>query len=227
MPKVSLELLIKKGLSRLGYQISQIPVAVWKDDARFQGAMKEILGFTLVDTTRCYMLYQFARQAMLLPGNAAEVGVYKGGTARLIGKTLAGTGKTLHLFDTFAGMPGTDAARDHHKQGDFADSSMGLVEANLVGIEKLAFHQGFFPETAKGLEAERFCFVHVDVDIHQSAAAACEFFYPRLERGGVLVFDDYGLPSCPGLKLAVDDFFARKPEKPTYLPTGQAVVLKS
>jgi hypothetical protein len=47
-----------------------------------------------------------------------------------------------------------------------------------------------------------------------------------MERGGVIVADDYGFTSCPGAKRAWDDFFAGKPEKTIYLPTGQAFVVK-
>jgi O-methyltransferase len=42
-----------------------------------------------------------------------------------------------------------------------------------------------------------------------------------------MVFDDYGLPSCPGARRAVDEFFARQPEVPLILATGQAVVFKA
>lgn len=44
--------------------------------------------------------------------------------------------------------------------------------------------------------------------------------------GGVMVFDDYGFPSCPGAKKAVDEFFKSKIETPIYLPTGQCLVFK-
>ena len=50
--------------------------------------------------------------------------------------------------------------------------------------------------------------------------------YPRLVRGGVLIFDDYGFPSCSRAREAADRAFASRREKPIYLPTGQALVLK-
>ena len=39
-----------------------------------------------------------------------------------------------------------------------------------------------------------------------------------------MVFDDYGFPTCPGAKAAVDEFFHGRKEVPLVLPTGQAVV---
>jgi O-methyltransferase len=44
--------------------------------------------------------------------------------------------------------------------------------------------------------------------------------------GGFIIFDDYGMPSCPGARAAVDQFFADKPEKPLALHTGQALVFR-
>lgn len=48
----------------------------------------------------------------------------------------------------------------------------------------------------------------------------------KLVPGGVIVFDDYGLESCYGARVAVDAFFAGRPETPLCLPTGQAVVVR-
>jgi hypothetical protein len=44
--------------------------------------------------------------------------------------------------------------------------------------------------------------------------------------GWVLVFDEYGLLPPRGEKDAVDEFFADKPESPSPLMTGQAIVIK-
>lgn len=68
---------------------------------------------------------------------------------------------------------------------------------------------------------------HVDVDIYHAITACCQFIFPRLAAGGFMVFDDYGFPSCPGARLAVDQFFADKKVYPLVLSTGQAIVFKS
>jgi O-methyltransferase len=67
----------------------------------------------------------------------------------------------------------------------------------------------------------------VDVDVYRSILDCCEFIYPRLKTGGVMVFDDYGFPTCPGARKAVDEFFTGKPETPVILQTGQAIVIRS
>lgn len=172
------------------------------------------------------MIYQYAKQAAELPGDVAEVGVYKGGTARLLAKVFESTNKTIHLFDTFSGMPPSDPSKDIHKEGDFS-ASLESVRTYLHDCQNVRFYQGLFPITSKPIENITFCLVHIDVDIYKSVMDCCKFFYPRLQRGGgIMIIDDYGALSCPGAKMAVDEFFSDKPEKPCYLPTGQCVVTR-
>jgi O-methyltransferase len=196
---------------------------LWDEEGQFTRIMQSIQ-HTLVDRVRCFMLYQLARQAAQIPGDVAEVGVYKGGTAKLLAMTLPE--KQIHLFDTFRGMPPADATIDFHHQGDFADTSLSAVQSHLSDCGNVRFYQGLFPSTAKPIEHLKFSMVHVDADIYESVKACCHFFYERLERNGVMVFDDYGFPTCPGAKKAVDEFFSDKPDIPFYLPSGQCIVVR-
>lgn len=202
------------------------PIEPWRVDEPFRALLREVEAHTAVDVVRLYMLFQFARACRHVAGDAAEVGVYRGGTARLLARVFEGSGKRLHLFDTFGGMPDVDPAEDWHQRGDFNDTSLPAVQQYLSDCGNVSFHCGLFPNTAAGLENSRFSFVHVDVDIHRSVLDACRFFYPRLEPGGSLLFDDYGFVSCPGARAAVDDYFADRAGQIIYLPTGQCVVSK-
>ena len=201
----------------------------WRASGAFQDAYRDIRGRSLVGAEAAFVLYTLARQACTVPGDFLEAGVYRGGTARLLKRLLesAPGARTLHLFDTFAGMPETDPERDLHNKQDFADTSLDAVSA-FVGKEPwLEYHPGFMPDSFRGHEARRFAFAHVDVDIYRSIYDCCEFIYPRLNNGGLMLFDDYGVASCPGARAAVDAFFADKPEVPLVLSTGQAVVFRS
>jgi len=124
-------------------------------------------------------------------------------------------------------MPFHDPARDYHLSGDFQDTSLAAVQAFLHDVDGLAFHQGTFTETLPSVADRTFAFVHIDADLYASVRECCEFFYPRMTRGGILLFDDYGFVSCPGAREAVDAFFATRPEVPVYLLTGQCLVTRS
>jgi O-methyltransferase len=197
----------------------------WRS-AAFNAELAQIAPYTLVPDYRCYTLASLVTQASRLPGEVWECGVYRGGTAMLLANRLATSGRTLRLFDTFEGMPETDATRDLHKAGDFSDTSLESVQSRVKG-DGVHFHKGLIPDTFRGLESSRIAFAHVDVDIYISVRACCEFIFPRLCIGGFMVFDDYGAPTCPGARAAVDEFFLGQPSVPLVLPTEQAVVFKS
>lgn len=197
----------------------------WRSPA-FVAQYKKISPYTLVSEDRCYVLTSLVTQALRLDGEVWECGVYKGGTAMLLAECLSAAPKALRLFDTFLGMPKTDSARDLHEAGDFSDTSFDAVRSR-VGGDFVHFHKGLIPATFSGLESARIAFAHVDVDIHSAVLACCDFIFPRLCVGGFMVFDDYGFPSCPGARSAVDEFFRNRTAFPLVLRTGQAVIFKS
>lgn len=197
----------------------------WRGYGSFGPLMERIAPYTLVSPDRCHVLYSLAQQAQVLEGEVWECGVYRGGTAMLLQATLREQGKSmLRLFDTFEGMPKTSAEKDLHRKGDFSDTTLEAVRGRLHTDTRTFLHRGLIPDSFAGLESSRIALAHIDVDIYQSVLDCCEFIYPRMSGGGFLLFDDYGFPSCPGARQAVDEFFRDKPETPLVLPTGQALV---
>ena len=184
---------------------------------------------TLVSPDRCWILFSLCRQSLFIDGDIWECGVYKGGTAAMLAQLIHdhSPAKRLHLFDTFEGMPETDDAVDIHKKGDFSDTTLNAVQLYVKYDDIAVYHKGFIPDTFRGMEKSQIAFAHIDVDIRQSVTDCCEFIFPRLSVGGFLVFDDYGFPTCPGARQAVDAYFSSWEIIPLVLPTGQAVVMKS
>jgi len=171
---------------------------------------------------RGFFLFQCLKHLETLEGDVAEVGVYRGKTARIMAKT---TKKPVYLFDTFKGMPPSDPV-DFYKEGDMGDTSLDMVRAVMLGCNNAFIYPGFFPDTAKHIEDKKFSFVHVDCDIYRSVMDCCIFFYPRMVKGGMIVFDDPGFDNCAGAKKAVDEFFSDKEEFPIYLVGAQVLVIK-
>lgn len=201
----------------------------WLGYGEFTEYYRRASGKTLVSPDRCWMLYTLCRQALFIEGEIWECGVYKGGTAAMLQEIIRNHApyKRLRLFDTFMGMPDVNARMDIHQRGDFADTNLDMVREVVGDGANISFHQGVIPETFKGLSESRIAFAHVDVDIWQSVMDCCEFLYPRLSVGGFIVFDDYGFPTCPGARNAVDMYFSGREVLPLVLPTGQAIIFKS
>lgn len=196
--------------------------------ADFKAVYATVRDRTLCPPASAWTLHTLLRQSLHVPGDVMEAGVYRGGTARLLrlGIDRHAPGRSLHLFDSFAGMARTDARADRHRAGDFADTSADAVRRFVGESGHTALHAGWIPDTFVNLDALRLCFAHIDLDLKDSILDTLRFAYPRLARGGAIVFDDYGYASCPGAREAVDEFFADKPEAPLALQTGQAVVFK-
>src|SRR4030042_6991633 len=57
-------------------------------------------------------LYTITKNTQKINGDIAEVGAYKGGSARII--CLAKKNKSLYLFDTFHGLPDTSESDKNH-----------------------------------------------------------------------------------------------------------------
>lgn len=181
---------------------------------------------SLLDYSRAYFLYQCVKNLEHVEGSIAECGTYRGGSAYLIAKTLEKP-TNLHLFDSFEGMPDLITSHDTHKKGDLKDTSFDHVRKLMAPFKNIFIHKGLFSANFPQISPEeKFKFVHCDADIYQSVHETNEFFYPKLVKGGMLVYDDYGWASTKGAQKAVLDFFKDKKEYPIYLPTRQAFIIK-
>lgn len=177
----------------------------------------------LLENNEAYQIYMALRNTAKLGGHVAEVGTYRGGSARLIGEYKGN--RPLHLFDTFEGLPKTSAI-DNSKfsEGKFG-SNVEAVRRYLSGIEGVNLYKGLFPQTAEPIRDKRFSFVHLDADIYQSTKDALEFFYPRMVKGGIIISHDYR--NSRGVAKAFDDFFAEKPEPLIELSGTQVLVSRA
>jgi O-methyltransferase len=169
-------------------------------------------------------LYNLIKKTLQIDGDIAEVGVFKGGSAKIICEVKEN--KKLHLFDTFKGLPPTNSRYDTLTEGIMHETSLEQVKNYLSGYKNVYFYQGIFPDTAKKLTNTQFSFVNLDVDIYESTKKSLEFFYPRLNKGGIILTHDYNDVLTPGVKIAFNDFFTSKPEQIIELWDTQAMIIK-
>jgi O-methyltransferase len=181
------------------------------------------------DRIRFYNLWLQAERLKRdgIEGSFAELGVYKGETARLM--HLCAPEKTLHLFDTFEGFPATDLKDESGKAAayttlHFADTGLEKVKRYLGEHPEIVYHQGYFQESIKDMENEKFALVSLDADLHKPTKAGLEFFYPRLSPGGVIMIHDYNT-DWPELMKAVDTFCTGIPESLVPVPDADSTVM--
>lgn len=132
-------------------------------------------------------------------GSFVEVGVYQGGTGSHITYLAEKQGRKVYLYDTFTGIPYKDAI-DVHEVGDFKDASYIDIKERLPYANVV---QGIFPNSA--VEMGDIAFVHLDCDQYRSIVESVEYLRPKMIKGGVMWFDDYGC--LAGATKAVHDLF--------------------
>jgi O-methyltransferase len=181
------------------------------------------------DKARLYNLWFQVEQLKKnqISGAFAELGVHKGETARAIHHM--DQERTFYLFDTFEGFKSEDLALENQTderftEGMFADTSVEMVARYIDGNDNLHYKSGLFPETAAGLEATTFAFVHIDADLYSPTIAALKFFYPRLNKGGVMIIHDYN-HNWEGIPKAINEFLVTIPESLIELADWQGSVM--
>lgn len=185
-----------------------------------------------------YTLYSSVLSVSRLEGGVAEVGVYRGGSAKVICEVKGS--KPLYLFDTFEGMPDDKISEgiDGWEKGTHTGTSLEEVRVYLNEYPKIHYIQGIFPASLSqhqelAIEKQLFSFVHLDVDLYKSTLDALKFFYPRMVRGGRIVSHNYNLQnrndgmSTPGVKFAFMEYFKGREHHIIEIAETQCMVIKN
>lgn len=192
---------------------------------------QQIFANTICGWKSLKSLVYLLRSVEHLQGNIAEVGVYKGGSGKVL---CDNTKDRVYLIDTFSGLPNTtenDLTTDNnyaHYEGDFNDTSVEHVRQVLKNNQNYEIIKSKWPNSEiKTLDDLLFKFVHIDVDLYQGYVDNIEYFWPKLVTNGIMVFDDYQAWTCPGSKKAVDEFLTKNSNVLFYTgPFPQAFVIK-
>jgi len=161
---------------------------------------------TLITEDRLNELVRLAKKRPLF-SKIYELGVYKGGSLKYMADHLPAV--SFVGIDTFKGLPEEHwNSEEIHKPGDFNDNSLREVSLYLDGYP-IRLYEGLFPNVMNIVERvedlDNIGMVHVDFDFYEGAKAAIDYFYPKLKKNGIMVFDDYEWPNCPGVKKALDE----------------------
>jgi hypothetical protein len=146
-----------------------------------------------------------------LPGDIIECGCYKGGSAVNLSRLAKMTGRRLHLFDSFEGLPAPQPTDKEHlvlselqfhtyEAGAYA-GSVAEVRENIrrYGVlDVCVFHQGFFSETLPGFN-EQLVFAYIDADLTSSVRDCLKYVWPLLLDGSYLFTDEAHHTEIAGL----------------------------
>ncbi len=160
---------------------------------------------------RADLVYQSLLATLHLPGDVAECGAYEGITAASMARLVAhrATGKLVHVFDTFTGFP--DIVTEEERQtSSWPELGPGQYAADPVRTARILgsalnvrVHPGVFADVFPMFDGP-LCFIHSDSDLYISTLETIELAARILVPGGLILFDDFGNPRMPGVRLAVE-----------------------
>ena len=173
-----------------------------------------------------FMIYSVVRTQADMEGELAEVGVYQGGSAKLICEVKRD--KDLYLFDTFTGLPevsedDTHFGKKHWYENEFSNTSEEAIRKLLSRYKNVHIIKGIFPESGKAIIEKKFCFVHLDVDLYKSTIESLRFFFPRMVKGGIIMVHDF---HSDGIQKAFKEFRNENEIKLIELTGSQAMIIK-
>jgi len=192
--------------------------------------IERVRPFTMTSSERisafCHAVRYIAKHG--IPGDIVECGVWRGGSMMAAALTLQAEQdifRTLHLFDTFAGMPppseidrAAQSGRSAASLLEEADSSSDLwalatiddVRANLESTnypaDRIRFIRGRVEDTIPREAPEEIAILRLDTDWYQSTRHELMHLYPKLSIGGILIVDDYG--HWEGARRALDEYIS-------------------
>lgn len=231
----------RNGIVRLGrkkvgdyFYENVLPTATyapWLGSQIFINTFQSIRQNTLVDKFRCFELWELVAQVAHLPGNLLEVGVWRGGSGCLIAARAKSQRlkKVVYLCDTFAGVVKVSDKDSFYVGREHSDTTEAEV-ARLIksmDLQNTVIKKGIFPDDFRQeMEGEKFCFVHIDVDVYLSAKDVMSFVWPRMPVGGIVVFDDFGFISCDGIPKLLEEYRGDTDRIILHNLNGHAVVIK-
>jgi hypothetical protein len=216
-------------LRKLGFDIVFAPQYGFPRDVEQADValVREVQPYTMTAAEKIFALLDAVKYITQngIEGDVVECGVWRGGSMMAAAKALLrlnDTRRTLHLFDTFAGMP-----EPSEKDADFGGTAAGLRLQKESGVQayaplgevrnvmestgyppqKIRYVVGKVEETLPAAAPDRIALLRLDTDWYESTRCELVHLFPRLSTGGVLIVDDYG--EWKGCRLAADEYFSK------------------
>jgi len=162
------------------------------------------------------------KQILEVPGAIVECGVFKGTSFTRFAafREIFGSpySKKMIGFDIFGKFPEAEFEGDKNEREKLMQEAgnEGLSTDQLMEILKRKGCDRYVelvpgdicktvPEYVKNNPELKISLINLDTDLYEPAVVILENLYPKLQRGGLLVLDDYA--TFAGETKAVDDFF--------------------
>jgi O-methyltransferase len=168
-----------------------------------------------------------------IPGAFIECGVFEGGNAISMIRTLLYAGVTdrdIYLYDTFEGFPkpeeidyeyfvgpALETWQRYKNRDDASEDNSDWLRVPIERVrdrihalgypaERVHLVKGLVENTIPNEAPANIALLRLDTDFYRSTKHELTELFPRLQEGGILIIDDYG--ALHGARVATDEYFA-------------------
>ena len=210
--------LLKAMLQRLGYDIVRFrnieqPSSIYCDYSHANGLVTDLEKLSIrgsvvpgmIDLRSGQNLYMLCYMQQLA-GDVVEIGSWQGRSTIFLGNAVKDSGNgTMYAIDHFKGNLGKE---DFYKVGGSLDDLAEKFLANIsaAGLDDQVQLLDMSSEDAVShLSNIRIRFLFIDGDhTYEGVKRDIELFFPLLQKGAIVVFDDY-FDGFPGLLKAIEE----------------------
>ena len=173
-----------------------------------------------------------ARSVLDVPGDFAEIGVFRGAAFRKVAALAYSQSRMAHAFDSFRGMAPPQSAGDAtYPAGKFdvggPQAFMKIMDEAGVSRDMYRVWPGYIPECFRDVpDSVRFAFAILDVDHYQPTVDGLAWLAPRMNPGAILALDDYIESFATLASQAIKEFLAANPGFDTVAQFNQQLILR-
>ena len=149
-------------------------------------------------------------------GDICEFGCFVGTTSLFLQRLLieCESNKKLYLYDSFDGLPEKSPQDQSAAGADFIAGELLATKSQLklnfkkANLPKPKIKKAWFSDLKDKDLPKEICFAFLDGDFYQSIKDCLNLIQHKIQRGGIIIVDDYDNPALPGAKKAVDEFLS-------------------
>lgn len=186
---------------------------------RFKAIYKKFKDFTMVDRSNFCTNLDLCNKFSFVKGSIVECGTWKGGMIGGIA-SLLGVDRNYFLFDSFEGLPPVqeiDGESAINWQNDKASpiyydnckvsEEYALMAMKISGASKVNIVKGWFNDTLANTPIDGgIAILRMDADWYQSTFTILDALFPKVNRGGLIIIDDYY--TWDGCSRAIHDYLS-------------------
>ncbi len=136
----------------------------------------------------------------------------------------------FYLYDSWSGMDKKFLLKNEHSSvGKWSNLKLDQTKKNLAKFKKkIVFNKGYINKNFRKFNnPNKISWLSIDLNSATPTLDCLNFFYKKMEKNGIIIFDDYGSPNYLDTKKIIDNFFKNKKEYIFQIPTGQALIIKN